>query len=324
MPGLACPQQCSFCNQNQISGHSGFPDVEEIKMKIETHLASFTAHDREVEIAFFGGTFTGLPSKIQEKYLSIARPYVESGAVKGLRISTRPDYIDEENLQLLKYFGVNTIELGAQSLDDEVLLRCNRGHTSGDVTLASEMIIRYGFTLGLQMMIGLPGDSPQKSMATAQKIIALGARETRIYPCLVINDTELAKEYANGLFTPFDLEIAIRLSAELVQLFEKAEVKVIRLGLHRSEELQAGAMIAGPYHNSFKELVMTEIWNRILITGVNEIQSESIHIHVKPTELNFAVGYQAKNKNMLLNKFRQVKFSGDTNIVGRDFYINTI
>lgn len=324
MPGLACPQQCSFCNQNQISGHSGFPDVEEIKMKIDAHLASYTAHDREVEIAFFGGTFTGLPIKIQEKYLSIAKPYVESGVINGIRISTRPDYIDEENLRLLKYFGVKTIELGAQSLDDEVLLRCKRGHTAGDVTLASEMIIRFGFALGLQMMIGLPGDSPQKSMATAQKIIALGAKETRIYPCLVINDTELAREYANGLFTPYDLEIAIRLSAELVLMFEKAEVKVIRLGLHRSEELQAGAMIAGPYHNSFKELVMTEIWNRIFVSGMNEIHSESIHLYVKPSELNFAVGYEAKNKNMLLNKFRQVKFSVDTNIVGRDFYVNTI
>jgi histone acetyltransferase (RNA polymerase elongator complex component) len=323
MPELACPQQCSFCDQRQISGKASFPAVEEIIQKIETHLASFTCEDREVEIAFFGGTFTGLPLITQEKYLAIARNYIGMGFVTGIRLSTRPDYIDEENLHLLKLNGVTTIELGAQSLDDEVLIRCNRGHTAQQVADAAEMINRFKFSLGLQMMIGLPGDTPEKSYTTAQKIIALGALETRIYPCLVIKNTKLAKEYAEGFYKAMELSEAVGLSAELLLLFEQHGVKVIRLGLHRSENLHNGAMITGPYHISFKELVLTEIWNKILLAEIGETNSESIHIQINPAELNFAIGYQSKNKKVLMNRFRQVKFSGNNSLIGRDFILNS-
>jgi histone acetyltransferase (RNA polymerase elongator complex component) len=320
MPEIACPQKCTFCDQRQISGQSVFPDNNEIIQKIESHLASYTRSDREVEIAFFGGTFTGLPLKRQENYLSIASKYLINGLIHGIRISTRPDYIDTENLQLLKHFGVTTIELGAQSLDDEVLIRCERGHTVMQVEKAATLIKQYGFNLGLQMMIGLPDDSFEKSIATAKKIILLGAKETRIYPCLVIKNTILAQEFETGIFKPLDLENAVSLSAELWLLFEKAGVKVIRLGLHRSEELNEGAMIAGPYHISFKELVMSHIWKNVFLTGIADLHSESIHIQVHPKELNFAVGYLAGNKAMLMKSFQKVRFSVDDSLVGRDFH----
>jgi len=318
LPELACPQQCSFCDQHQISGQSSLPDVEEIKRKIEVHLRSFPVADREVEIAFFGGTFTGLPLKMQEKYLKIAQGYINQGVINGIRCSTRPDYIDEANLQLLKNYGVTTIELGAQSLDDAVLVRCNRGHTAQQVADAAEMINRFKFKLGLQMMIGLPDDTPAKSLATAQKIIQLGAKETRIYPCLVIKNTKLAQEFRDGLFSPLTLEDAVRLCAKLVLQFEKAGVKIIRLGLHRSEELHNGAMVAGPYDISFKELVMSEIWRAILLPVAADANAGCMHIQVHPTELNAAVGYRATNKKMLLNHFREVKFSCDNHLSGRD------
>lgn len=320
MPEIACPQICTFCDQRQISGQSVFPDKNEIIEKIESHLASYTRSDREVEIAFFGGTFTGLPLNIQENYLSLANNYLMNGLIHGIRISTRPDYINVENLQLLKQYGVTTIELGAQSLDDVVLIRCERGHTVMQVEEAANLIQQFGFNLGLQMMIGLPDDSYDKSIATAKKIIALGAKETRIYPCLVIKNTKLAQEFEMGIFKPLDLENAVSLSADLWLLFEKAGVKVIRLGLHRSEELNEGAMIAGPYHISFKEKVLSYIWKNILLSGIAELHSESIHIQVHPKEMNFAVGYMAGNKAMLMKRFQKVRFSGDDRLVGRDFH----
>jgi histone acetyltransferase (RNA polymerase elongator complex component) len=320
MPEIACPQKCTFCDQRQISGQSVFPETDEIIQKINSNLKSYPRIDRKVEIAFFGGTFTGLPLKIQEKYLSLASSFLNKGGVHGIRLSTRPDYIDEENLQLLKQFGVTTIELGAQSLDDEVLIRCKRGHTVKQVEEAAALINNFGFNLGLQMMIGLPEDTFEKSILTAQKIIAMGAKETRIYPCLVIKNTELANEYELGLFKPLELDAAVNLSAKLCLMFEKADVKVIRLGLHRSEELHEGAMLAGPYHISFKELVMSEIWKHILLSGIGNKFLESIHIQVHPKELNFASGYLAGNKKLLLKSFRKVRFSGDPSLVGRDFH----
>ncbi len=321
MPELACPQQCSFCDQQKISGKSKYPDLQEIKATIDKYLTSFTENDREVEIAFFGGTFTGLPLSKQQEYLSVAHEYLKKGEIHGIRLSTRPDYIDEENLHLLKKLGVTTIELGAQSLDDEVLRSCNRGHTVAQVETASEMINRFDFTLGLQMMIGLPGDTYQKSIATTHKIIDLGAKETRIYPCLVIKGTQLAEEFHRGLYEPLTMDEAVKLSAELTLLFETANVKVIRLGLHRSEDLQQGSMLAGPYHISFKELVMTEVWSRMLANELENIDSNNFQLFVAPKQLNFAVGYGMKNKKMLLERFPKVNISVDNSLINREYRI---
>jgi histone acetyltransferase (RNA polymerase elongator complex component) len=321
MPELACPHQCSFCDQRQISGQDKLPDPEMILKQIECHLNSFTATDREVEIAFFGGTFTGLPLQIQEKYLKIVHPFIESAQVNGIRISTRPDYIDEVNLKLLKENGVTTIELGAQSLDDEVLIASKRGHSAKDVEVASKLILRYGFRLGLQMMIGLPGDTPEKSIMTAQKIIGLGANETRIYPCLVIRNTLLSSQFQSNEYLPISLNDAVELSAELFLMFEKASVKVIRIGLHRNEDFDRGNFLAGPYHPNFLELVMTEIWRRNLENLLQNSVNESMNFFVHPSQLNFAVGYEGKNKKLLLQRFQKIAFKTDTTLSGRNFRI---
>lgn len=291
---------------------------------IENHLNSFTASDREVEIAFFGGTFTGLPLKKQEKYLKIVYPFIQNAQVNGIRISTRPDYIDEENLQLLKENGVKTIELGAQSLDDEVLKASNRGHSAHDVGIASEQILRLGFRLGLQMMIGLPGDTAEKSKNTAQKIIDFGAHETRIYPCLVIRNTLLAKQFQSNEYQPLALEDAVKLSADLLLMFEKAGVKVIRIGLHRNEDFDRGNFLAGPYHPNFLELVMTEIWRRNFESRFQNAVYESFNIFVHPSQLNFAVGYEGKNKKYLLQNFQKIAFKTDKTITDRDFRIEKL
>ncbi len=325
IPQLACPFQCAFCNQQKISGHINIPDTIEIKESIEAHLLSFKKKERHVEVGFFGGTFTGIPLSEQERYLRIVKPYIESGQIHGIRLSTRPDYINRNVLKLLKAYGVTTIELGAQSLDDEVLKAAFRGHTAKQVEEASMMIREAGFDLGLQMMIGLPGDTLKKALATAEKIITLGASNTRIYPALVIRDTAMHRWYEQKKYHPLSLETAVEWSKQLLLHFETAAVNVIRLGLHPSEGLLNGSeLIAGPFHPSFRELVLSAIWKDLLSPLLKETDKRKMEIRVPVTEINYAVGYGATNKKMLLNHFRKVMFVPDPSLNNRNFIIKMI
>ena len=167
VPELACPNRCVFCNQHSISGCRQQPEPEEVREIVDKHLSTISSEDSHIEIGFFGGSFTGIELGLQEKYLSVAHAYLRAGKIRGIRLSTRPDYVNHEVLNLLKSYGVTTVELGAQSLDNEVLKLSGRGHTVADVEKASAMILSAGFKLGLQMMTGLPGDSPEKSIETA-------------------------------------------------------------------------------------------------------------------------------------------------------------
>ena len=307
LPELACPFRCVYCNQAVISGQDRVPSAEEMQQIVEERLSTIPSAGSLIEIAFFGGNFTGLPEKYQLECLRMASQYLKSGRVSGIRLSTRPDYITFDKLQLLKDYGVTTIELGAQSLDDEVLIACGRGHDAGDVIQSSEMIRSMGFRLGLQMMIGLPGDSLSKAKATTQKIIAAKAEETRIYPCLVIAGTALETDFNKGRYQPLSLEEAVAWTTELTLLFEEAGVNIIRMGLHPSEELQGKNLIAGPFHSSFKELVMTNIWKKIFEKTIWP-EAKEITIHVPERERNFAIGYQGSNKNRLLRRYNKVRF----------------
>ena len=194
--------------------------TEEVKDIIEQHLATFK-RPCEVELAFFGGSFTGIEIAQQREYLATVQPYIEQGLIDGIRLSTRPDYINEEILQMLKQYNVKTIELGAQSLCDEVLQYCERGHSVRDVEKASELIKKHGFSLGLQMMIGLPLDTMERSKQTANKIVELGADNTRIYPTLVIPNTKLAELYNQNAYTPLTIPQAVEWSAEIYKIFQK-------------------------------------------------------------------------------------------------------
>jgi histone acetyltransferase (RNA polymerase elongator complex component) len=321
IPEAACPFQCIYCNQHKISGRLQIPSDDEIITIIEERLATIDPSDSEVELAFFGGNFTGFSVEEQKHYLQLAQPYIEAGQIMSIRLSTRPDYISTEILDLLKSHNVKSIELGAQSLDDAVLKASKRGHTAKNTENASRMILDNGFTLGLQMMIGLPGDMLEKSIATAQRIVELGARETRIYPTLVIKDTLLEKQYRDGKYQPLSLVEAVHWSAQLLKIFEKANVKILKLGLHPSKGLISGTdLVAGPWHPSFRELVLTEIW-RDQLEPLLKIKGESITIEVPACEYNYAVGYGGKNKKMLLEKFRDVKFSINPTIRDRDYLL---
>ncbi len=324
MPELACPFRCVYCNQAAISGQDKLPQPAEIEAIINRNIRSFPAVDKHIDIAFFGGNFTGLPFNMQRSYLQIAHSFVKQGVVQGIRLSTRPDYIDNNTLDLLHSEGVTTIELGAQSLDDEVLNRCGRGHTAADVHRAAQLIRERGFRLGLQMMIGLPGDTREKSYKTARQIIELKADETRIYPCLVIRNTELEKLYNLGDYVPLNLDNAIEWSVHLWQMFETAGVKVIRLGLHPSDGLNGEELVAGPYHPSFKELVMTALWRKNLEKYTSWPEDEDIMIDVPAPELGAAVGHKAVNRKWLEKRYRKVVFKGVSGLSPHSFTINTL
>ena len=325
IPEEACPNQCVFCNQHRIAGAECAPSVEEVMRKINAHLLTIPA-EGEVEIGFFGGNFTGIPQAEQQAYLGSVQGFIDSGRVQGIRLSTRPDYITPEILNFLKQFHVTSIELGAQSLDDEVLKLAGRGHTANQVAIASQLIRDHGFNLGLQMMIGLPGDSPEKSMHTAKEIIRLGAVSTRIYPTLVIKNTELEQLYLEGKYTPLTLSEAIEQVADIVPLFVDADVKILRIGLHPSEGLlDRSSLVAGPFEVAFGEMVFSRIWNSKLSNVVypNGKRNQLI-ITVANGMRNPAIGYKAINKNLLLESFRKVIFNESAELKGFEYHVDTM
>jgi histone acetyltransferase (RNA polymerase elongator complex component) len=290
---------------------------------IEKHLKTIPSTNSIIELGFFGGTFTGLPLHLQETYLNAAKPYLESGKISGIRLSTRPDFIDEEILGFLKKHHVKTIELGAQSMNDEVLKTSGRGHKVADTIAAAAMIVKNGFRLGLQMMIGLPGDNMENALLTAKLFVELKAVDVRIYPLLVIKGTPLEKMYRSEKYVTLSLEEAVKITSEVYKIFEGAGVNIIRTGLHPSEGLLNGDdLIAGPFHVSFKELVLTERWREIFSKIQKPENTSQISISVAPKELNYAVGYQASNKNLLLKIFQKVNFKIDESLKNREYHVN--
>lgn len=323
IPELACPHQCVFCDQKKISGRLKTPGIDEIKSTINNYLSSVEKANCRVEIAFFGGNFTGLAQADQKIYLDIAQEYVDKGMADGIRMSTRPDYINAETIKFLSCYSISTIELGAQSFDDNVLNKSGRGHTVADIINASGLIKQAGISLGLQMMTGLPASSPEAEIKTAMKIIELGADNTRIYPALVIKGTKLEELYNEGKYKPQTMEEAVEICAKLYKLFEAAGVTILKLGLHPSEGLLSGCdLAAGQFHLSFRELVLTALWKELLQDiPSDKSKGDSVIIEVPPGEINYAAGYGASNKNMLLRKFAKVKYRINTQLTGRTFNV---
>jgi histone acetyltransferase (RNA polymerase elongator complex component) len=323
IPEFGCPFQCVFCNQRKISGHQGIPSTVEVQRIVELHLATINPLQSHVEIAFFGGNFTGLQASDQMAYLEAASKYVHRGLVQSIRLSTRPDYINQETIDLLKQYPVKTIELGAQSLDDEVLKAAGRGHTAKQIEVASELIQQANFELVLQMMTGLPSDTPDKSLNTASRIIGLGASATRIYPCLVIEGTRLAELYKAGKYRPQTLEEAVQLIAKLIVEFDKAQVTILRIGLHASEELaKPESLLAGPYHPALREMAESLIWQSLFEKGLNFDKSGEIRIVTSPGQTAKAAGFKGQNRAWLERRFKHVSFAADPSLLKRDFNVH--
>ena len=269
VPDEGCPHRCSFCNQKTISGKTKKLTVEDIDEAVKIASAD---GDGKGEIAFFGGSFTAIEKSYMVSLLERAKLYIDEGLFEGIRISTRPDCINEEILTVLKKYGVTSIELGCQSMNDEVLLLNGRGHTSDDVVKASELIKEYGFEFGVQMMTGLYGDSDETAIKTAEKLIALSPDTARIYPTVVLEGTRLSELYKAGEYKPQTVEEASELCARLIPMFEEKGIRIIRLGLHSGGNVEEG-FVAGAYHPAFKEICESKIYFQNIL---KEIRRENI------------------------------------------------
>ncbi|ATD54940.1 elongator complex protein 3 [Clostridium chauvoei] len=256
-----CPHQCVFCNQNRIAKEV-IDEVtgEEVKKTILEYLETINNKEATIEVSFFGGTFTAIDVNKQKELLAVAKEFKEKGLIHKIRMSTRPDAINRYILDYLKEFKADIIELGVQSLDDEILKLSGRGHTAEDVYIASKLIKEYGFTLGHQIMPGLPGDSFDKDIETVKKSIEMKPDLCRIYPALVIKDTPMEDMYNRGDYIPYSLKDAVYISKEMYKLYNSAKVQVIRIGLQPTETITWGKdIIDGPFHPSFRELVESNL-----------------------------------------------------------------
>lgn len=259
VPHQGCPHDCIFCNQKKITGLSTSMTDEDARNIIIESLKTIP-RDAEVEIAFFGGSFTAIDVDIQRSLLSVAKEFKDLGRVQDIRLSTRPDCIDDAELDLLKEYGVTIIELGVQSMNEDVLVKSIRGHQRDVVFTSAKMIRVAGFKLGIQMMLGLPGDSEDKCIATARDFVEIGPDFVRIYPTLVIKETGLEKELLEGRYQPFSLEECIEITKKLMVIFYMNNIGVIRVGLQATEDIQLGLdVLAGPYHPAFRELVKSRM-----------------------------------------------------------------
>ncbi len=296
VPHLGCPNDCVFCNQRRISGSTTPARPEDVDKAIE-NAAALPRNGAKRQLAFYGGSFTAIPVPEQTALLAAAKAHLDAGEIDSLRLSTRPDAIDGEVLKRLKYYGVETIELGAQSMCDEILELSGRGHTALDVENASRMIKSAGFRLILQMMTGLPGDSPERCKETARRIIALKPDGVRIYPTVIVRDTALYDLWQAGRYKEHTVEEAVQYCAGIVPLFEEAGIPIIRLGLNPTDELSGGGAVGGAYHSALGELVKS----RIMLQKAQELlRSENI-----PAGSIVTLGVRAPKISQMTGQHRQ-------------------
>ncbi len=305
VPHLGCPNDCVFCNQKSISGQTKQVTKEDVKNIIEEHL-KYIKKDSKVEVAFFGGSFTGIEEEKQEELLEAAYEYIKQKKVDSIRISTRPDYIDKKILKRLKKYKVKTIELGVQSANDYILKKAGRGHTFEDVVKASKLIRWYGFDLGHQMMVGLPESTTVDEINTAKQLIKLKPKMVRIYPVLVIKNTKLEKDYNDGKYKPLTVTQAVEVCKELVKLFVKKHIEVIRIGLQPTDtitnpEEDKSEVVAGPFHPAFRQLVESGMWYDVIVEKIKQLNTKvkEVVVTVNPADVNNVIGQRKDNINNL-------------------------
>ena len=298
-----CPNTCLFCNQKKISGKSTF-SLDESRREIEAHLATLQGGE-QVQIAFFGGSFTAIERDKMMALLSLSDEYVEKGLVESVRLSTRPDAIDTEILDILKEHHVQNIELGVQSLDDSVLLKNSRGHTADRARRAMCDVVERGFVLTGQMMTGMYGADPESEEKTAREIIACGAREARIYPTVVFRQTGLARLFEKGEYTPLSLEESVLRTERVYSLFKKSGVKVLRIGLCSTDGVRGDDALS-TYHEAIGELVLAKHAFFKLENALERLhfkKGDRIKIYVPTREISRNVGYKKENKTALEKKY---------------------
>lgn len=301
VPHLGCPNDCSFCNQKSISGEQKMITSEDIKNTIDNFLENIK-EDAYKEVAFFGGSFTGIELEKQEEFLKTAYQYIKDKKINSIRVSTRPDYINKTELKLLKKYKVKTIELGVQSSNDYILKKIGRGHTFEDVKKASKMIRLHRFKLGHQMMVGLPDSTRIDDINTAKALIKLKPKMVRIYPVLVVKGTQLEKDYESGLYEPLSVVQAVETCKELVAMFNKKKIEVIRIGLQTTEEISnpendGSDVVAGPYHPAFRQLVESGLWYDSIVSKIKKlnVKVKEVQVTANPADTNNIIGHKKEN-----------------------------
>lgn len=306
LPHAGCPHQCVFCNQTMISGVNSKTSDIQVRSAVESFLRYKGKHRSPIQIAFFGGNFLGIKIEEIKRLLAEATAFVKAGSVNGLRFSTRPDTIDRPRLDLIKNFPVSTVELGVQSMDDEVLRNTNRGHASADAQKAVLLLREFSYEIGVQLMVGLPGDDRRRLLASARRVAELKPDFIRIYPTVVVADSPLAKSYKTGRYTPLTLKDAVKQVKELYRFFTCNNIQVIRMGLQATDDLQKGSTIlAGPYHPSFGHLVYSEIFLDRAISAIRSenLKGDAIALHVHPRSVSKMRGLKNDNMKKLRRKF---------------------
>ncbi len=306
VPHLGCPNDCIFCNQKSISGQKTNMTKEKAKKIIDDYLKSMTDENAQIEIAFFGGSFTAIETERQEELLQTAYEYVKSGKVESIRVSTRPDCINKEILKRLKKYKVKTIELGVQSANDYILKRANRGHTFEDVKKASKLIRWYGFKLGHQMMVGLPESTRIDEINTAKALVKLKPKMIRIYPVLVVKNTKLEEEYKQGIYEPLSVVQAVEICKEIVRIFADKKIDIIRIGLQNTDEIsdpqnEKSEVVAGPYHPAFRQLVESGMWYDAIVGKIKKlnVKVKKVQVTVNPIDANNVIGHKKENVQKL-------------------------
>ena len=305
IPHLGCPHRCVFCQQYRITGSEKPPSPAAVAGMIESGLQKTGASGPEpVEVAFYGGSFTSLPVQVIEGYLKAVQPYLATGKVASIRVSTRPDAISVEVLRLLIEHGVTTVELGVQSLDPEVLACAERGYRGRQVWEAAGLIRKHGLALGIQLMIGLPKDTREKDLATTRDVIKMKPLMVRIYPTLVLKGTRLHQMWEQGLYSPLSIEEAVDITADMFIMLEAEGIKVIRMGLQPTSDLNSpDTLLAGPFHPSFGELVASEVFFRQVLTAwrlwSEKPETEDFGVFVNEKDLSKMVGQNRSNRERL-------------------------
>ncbi|MEG1990282.1 MAG: radical SAM protein [Clostridia bacterium] len=308
IPHLGCKNECVFCNQRKISGNTKIQTIDEIREDIDRYLG-YIKKDRKVQIAFFGGSFTGIDINDQVKYLTLANEYIKSDKVDSIRISTRPDYIDVNILKVLKKYNVETIELGVQSMDKDVLEASKRGHTSIQVIRASLLINLFKIKLGFQIMIGLPKSNVKKEVETIEKLLKFNPKQLRIYPVYVLEESKLYDMYLSHEYIPLKVQDAVLRTAEVVKVCNKSNVQIIRIGLQSTNEITASnSKLLGPVSDNFAEYVLAKlVLEKIEISLINTLKVEdvdkSVDIFVKSKYISIASGPNKINKKYLEEKY---------------------
>lgn len=302
VPHMGCPQSCVFCDQQRISGKKTATDEVSVADTIRGALTKLPA-GAEAQLAYYGGSFTAIPVYEQIRLLDAALPFLHSGEISSIRVSTRPDAVDESRLNLLRKYGVKVIELGAQSMCDEVLISSQRGHKSEDIDRASELVKACGFKLVLQMMTGLPGDTKKRTMETARHIISLSPDAVRIYPTVIIKGTMLYEMWKKGHYREHTVEEAVDWCADIIPMFNKAKIPIIRLGLNPTDDLSGGEAVAGAYHPAFGELA----YSRVLLNRARALlegkSGGDVIIGVNSSDISKMLGQHRQNAEVLTRDF---------------------